>query len=87
MHAFFLDRCSSGASVRLLPGKFHIFRHTFGTWMTIHGGLDAEGLVATGVWRDEASARRYRHTVTSAAAQRADMLPVEPKKKKRTKAA
>lgn len=61
------------------PGQFHVFRHTFGTWMTVHAGLDAEGLVATGVWRDEESARRYRHTVTTQAAQRADLLPVAPK--------
>jgi integrase len=82
-----MNKVKKAAGLEALPGKFHIFRHTFGTWMTIHGGLDAEGLVATGVWRDESSARRYRHTVTSAAAQQADMLPVEPKPKKRKKVA
>ena len=49
--------------------------------MTVHGGLDAEGLVATGVWKDEGSARRYCHTVTSEAVQRADRLPVEVDRK------
>jgi integrase len=76
-----MKRVKASAKLHDHPGKFHIFRHTFGTWMTVHGGLDAEGLVATGVWRDEASARRYRHTITSDAAQRSDLLPVEPSSK------
>jgi integrase len=74
-----MNKVKKAAGLEGLPGKFHIFRHTYGTWMTVHGGLDAEGLVATGVWRDEGSARRYRHTVTSEAARRADLLPVESK--------
>lgn len=75
-----INRAKKACGLEGHPGKFHIFRHTFGTWMTVHGGLDAEGLVKTGVWRDEASARRYRHTVTSEAAQRSDLLPVEKKR-------
>lgn len=71
-----MNKVKKHAGLAGLPGKFHIFRHTYGTWMTVHGGLDAEGLVATGVWRDEGAARRYRHTVTSEAARRADLLPV-----------
>jgi integrase len=74
-----MNKVKQAAGLSTMPGKFHIFRHTFGTWMTVHGGLDAEGLVATGVWRDEGSARRYRHTVTSEAARRADFLPVREK--------
>ena len=72
-----MNKVKKAAGLKGLPGKFHIFRHTFGTWMTVHGGLDAEGLVATGVWQNEESARRYRHTVTSDAARRADLLPVQ----------
>jgi integrase len=76
-----MNKVKKTAGLTELPGKFHIFRHTYGTWMTVHGGLDAEGLVATGVWRDESSARRYRHTVTSDAARRADVLPVRAERK------
>lgn len=76
-----MNKVKKAAGLEGMPGKFHIFRHTYGTWMTVHGGLDAEGLVATGVWRDEGSARRYRHTVTNEAARRANLLPVEPQAK------
>ena len=76
-----INAAKKAAGLEKHPGKFHIFRHTFGTWMTDYGGLDAEGLVKTGVWRDEASARRYRHSVTTEAAQRSNLLPTEPEKK------
>lgn len=56
---------------------FHTFRHTWGTWMRRHGGLDAKGLVATGAWRDEKSASRYAHAVVSEEARRAEQLPVD----------
>ena len=78
-----INKAKQAAGLEATPGKFHIFHHTFGTWMTVHAGLDAEGLVATGVWRNEESARRYRHSVTSEAAQRADLLPVERNRKLR----
>lgn len=55
---------------------FHLFRHTYGTWMRRYGGLDARGLVGTGAWDSEQSASRYAHTVASEDAQRADRLPV-----------
>jgi integrase len=56
---------------------FHMFRHTWGSWMRRYGGLDTTGLVETKAWRDADSARRYEHAVASEEAQRADMLPVE----------
>lgn len=61
-----------------LPARaaFHIFRHTYGTWMRRYGGLDARGLVGTGAWDCEQSANRYAHTVASEDAQRSDLLPV-----------
>lgn len=62
---------------------FHSFRHTWATWMRRYGGLDTSGLVATGAWRDHASARRYEHVVASEEARRADALPVPEKTKGR----
>lgn len=59
---------------------FHIFCHTYGTWMTRYGGLDTFGLVRTKRWKDPDSADRYSHTIASAEARRADMLPTPPSK-------
>lgn len=59
-------------------GGFHIFCHTFGTWMHRYGGLDARGLARTGRWKDPDSADRYMHTKASEEARRADLLPVPP---------
>jgi integrase len=60
-----------------LPARmgFHIFRHTYGTWMRMYGGLSREGLVETGVWRSASAAGRYDHADVSAAARAADRLP------------
>lgn len=55
---------------------FHIFRHTYGTWMRRYAGLDSRGLVSTGAWDCEQSANRYAHTIASEEARRADLLPV-----------
>lgn len=55
---------------------FHLFRHTYGTWMRRYGGLDTRGLVGTGAWDSEQSASRYAHTIASEDARRADCLPV-----------
>ena len=60
---------------RLAFVNFHTFRHTFATWMRRYGGLDTKGLVATNNWRDERSAARYAHAVTSEEWQRVDQLP------------
>ena len=54
---------------------FHIFRHTYATWMRRYAGLDTRGLVATGAWKDRKSADRYEHVVVSEEAQRAALLP------------
>lgn len=54
---------------------FHVFRHTYGTWMTRYAGLDAKGLRDTGTWKDMKSAVRYRHAVTTEEAQKANLLP------------
>ena len=62
--------------------SFHTCRHTWGTWMRRYAGLDTKGLVGTGAWRDEKSASRYEHVITSEEARRADFLPVLKQSKK-----
>lgn len=56
---------------------FHVFRHTWATWMRRYGGLDTRGLVGTGAWRDQTSAARYEHVVVSEESRKAILLPVE----------
>jgi len=60
---------------------FHIFRHTYGTWMRRYAGCDARGLVATGAWKDSKSADRYAHAVVTEEAQRAVLLPTSKARK------
>jgi integrase len=54
---------------------FHIFRHTYATWMRRYAGLDTRGLVGTGAWKDMKSAERYSHVVVTEEAKRALLLP------------
>jgi integrase len=54
---------------------FHIFRHTYGSWMRRYAGLDTTGLVATGAWKSRQAASVYEHAVTSEEARKADLLP------------
>ena len=60
---------------------FHIFRHTYATWMRRYAGLDTIGLIGTGAWKDRKSAERYAHVVVTEEAQRAALLPT-PKVRK-----
>lgn len=66
----------AGVSFPRRQGAFHLFCHTYGTWMTHFGNLDTFGLVRTGRWKNAESADRYRHTLASPEARRADLLPV-----------
>lgn len=59
---------------------FHVFCHTWATWMRQHGGLDTYDLLKTDRWADAESADRYAHVVVSDIAKRADLLPVEKKR-------
>jgi integrase len=54
---------------------FHTFCHTWATWMRRFGGADLQGLVSTGRWRDERSAKRYTHTAAHEEWDRVDSLP------------
>ena len=54
---------------------FHVFRHNYGTWMRLYGGLDGLGLTRTGAWADMASVERYSHSEATAEARQAALLP------------
>jgi integrase len=57
---------------------FHIFCHTYGSWMHRWGELDTHGLTRTGRWADADSADRYVHTMSSEEARKSDLLPTPP---------
>jgi integrase len=82
-HLYSLLRVASIRAGVDLPERtaFHIFRHTYATWMRRYGGLDTRGLVGTGAWKDRKAAERYAHVVVSEEAQRAAMLPVPNRRK------
>jgi integrase len=64
------------AGVDLPPRQaFHIFCHTYGTWMRRYAGLDELGLLKLGRWEDRKSVERYTHVVVSEEAKRAELLP------------
>ena len=66
-----------------LPARsaFHIFRHTYATWMRRYAGADETTLIATGAWKDKKSVSRYTHAVVSEESKRAALLPT-PKVRK-----
>lgn len=61
---------------RLAFVTFHVFRHTWATWLRYYGGADVQGLVATKNWRDEHSASRYSHVVLRDEWKQVDDLPM-----------
>lgn len=54
---------------------FHIFRHTWATWMRRHAGLDTAALVETGAWRSRKSASVYEHLDATEEAKKVAKLP------------
>lgn len=62
--------------------KFHLFRHTFATWMRRFAGADIDVLLSTKAWRSAESVRRYMHSNVDAEAQTAALLPSPPAVKK-----
>jgi len=73
--------CESAGVVLPPRVSFHVFCHTWATWMRQHGGLDTYDLIKTDRWADAESANRYSHVVVNDIAKRAELLPVGPKKK------
>lgn len=70
------------AQITLPKGTaFHVFRHSWASWMRRFGGLDTRGLVATGAWRDRESASRYEHVVVTEEARKAELLPRPTRKR------
>jgi integrase len=73
----FLEMAAERAKIELPPRTaFHIFRHTYGTWMRLFGKLDGIGLIRTGAWADLESVERYAHSVPSSEAMVAANLPI-----------
>ncbi len=77
-HVYSLLKAAAAKAEVTLPERqsFHIFCHTYATWMRRYGGIDTRGLVGTGRWKDRKSVHRYEHVVVSEEAQRAELLPV-----------
>lgn len=71
----------AGATKPKRQNGFHLFCHTYGTWMHRYGGLDTYGLTRTDRWADPRSADRYVHLEVNEEARRADLLPVPGTKK------
>jgi integrase len=81
-HVYKLLRKAAANAGVTLPRRcaFHLFRHTYATWMRRHAGADVDTLVGTGAWKSRQAASRYMHMVTSEEAKRAALLPA-PKSK------
>lgn len=79
-----LDMTCKAAGI-VLPKRvaFHVFCHTWATWMRVHGGLDTFDLLKTDRWSDPASADRYAHVVISEQSRKAILLPIERKAARR----
>jgi hypothetical protein len=78
---------AAGLSFPRRQGGFHLFCHTYATWLYRYAELDTIALTRTGRWKDPRSADRYRHGAVSEESRRADRLPVERQAKKRERAA
>lgn len=64
------------AKVELGSGEgFHVFCHTYASWMRRYAGVDLPGLVSTGRWKDTKSVERYLHVVVGEDARKAVHLP------------
>jgi hypothetical protein len=76
-HLYSLLRVASIRAGVDLPERsaFHIFRHTYMTWMRRYAGLDELGLLSLGTHKDRKSVGRYTHVVASEEAKRAVLLP------------
>lgn len=55
---------------------FHLFCHTYGSWMSRVNKMDNYALARTGRWKDPRSAEGYVHTTPSEEAKLAVNLPV-----------
>lgn len=67
--------CKRAGVVLPYRTAFHVFRHNYGTWMRVYGGLDGLGLLRTDVWKDMESVERYSHSEPTKEARQAALLP------------
>lgn len=67
----------AGLSFPRRQGGFHLFCHTWATWMRRFGGLDTSGLLETKRWRSRQSAARYEHLDATEESRKADLLPTK----------
>ena len=76
-HLYHLLKASFFKAGVVVPQRsaFHIFRHTYATWMRRYAGADSQALISTGAWKDRKSVDRYTHTIVSEEARRAELLP------------
>jgi integrase len=81
-HIYSLLTAAAAKAEVTLPERqaFHLFRHTYATWMRRFGKLDTKGLVGTGTWKDRKSVDRYEHVEVTEEARKADLLPVPSSK-------
>jgi len=61
---------------RLKWVTFHIWRHTWASWMRRYGRLSTDDLADSGNWRDRRSAARYVHAVPDGLWDHVDRLPL-----------
>jgi integrase len=82
-HLYSLLRTAAFKAGVDLPERsaFHIFRHTYGTWMRRYAKADTKTLISTGAWKDPKSVDRYVHTIVSEESKLAALLPT-PKARK-----
>jgi integrase len=84
-HIYSLLTAAAAKAEVTLPERsaFHLFRHTYATWMRRFGRLDTRGLIGTGTWKNRKSVERYEHVEVTEEAMKANLLPVPPSKKTR----
>lgn len=73
----FKEACKRAGIVVPRRTAMHMFRHNYGTWMRIYGGLDGIALTRTGAWADLESVERYSHSEPTNEARRASVLPAD----------
>jgi integrase len=72
---------NAGLSFPKRERGFHLFCHTFATWL-MRSGMDNYALARTGRWKDPRSVEGYLHNLASSEARRAaDLLPTPTRAK------
>lgn len=76
LYGLFRQACTNAGIQLEAKLAFHIFCHTYGTWMVRYCGATEDDLVATDRWKSREIASDYAHRVVQAAARKADGMPV-----------